>query len=128
MWAEIGIDGGNAVDIYAAGQPGAPRMASEQFVRLCGAGHKRRAHNPTCIVGVDGGEGTPVPIPNTAVKLTCADNTRLVTAREDKQTPTQKAHRTVCLLSLVFSFVGWRDSNPRHAREGKISVCLCLVA
>ena len=35
-------------------------------------------------VGVDGGEGTPVPIPNTAVKLTCADNTWLVAAREDK--------------------------------------------
>ena len=36
------------------------------------------------IVGADGGEGTPVPIPNTAVKLTCADNTWLVAAREDK--------------------------------------------
>ena len=36
------------------------------------------------IVGVDSGEGTPVPIPNTEVKLTCADNTWLVTAREDK--------------------------------------------
>ena len=36
------------------------------------------------IVGVDGGEGTPVPIPNTAVKLTCADNTWLVAAREDR--------------------------------------------
>ena len=35
-------------------------------------------------VGADGGEGTPVPIPNTAVKLTCADNTWLVAAREDK--------------------------------------------
>ena len=40
-------------------------------------------------VGVDGGEGTPVPIPNTAVKLTCADNTWLEAAREDKTTPTQ---------------------------------------
>ena len=36
------------------------------------------------IVGVDGGEGTPVPIPNTAVKLTCADNTWLVAARKDR--------------------------------------------
>ena len=41
------------------------------------------------IVGVDGGEGTPVPIPNTEVKLTCADNTWLATAREDKKMPTQ---------------------------------------
>ena len=36
------------------------------------------------IVGVDCGEGPPVPIPNTVVKLTCADNTWLATAREDR--------------------------------------------
>ena len=43
-----------------------------------------RVYKALNIVGVDGGEGTPVPIPNTAVKLTCADNTWLVAAREDK--------------------------------------------
>ena len=32
------------------------------------------------IVGADDGEGTPVPIPNTAVKLTRADNTWLEAA------------------------------------------------
>ena len=32
-------------------------------------------------------EATPVPIPNTAVKLFCADNTWLVTAREDRSPP-----------------------------------------
>ena len=36
------------------------------------------------IVGVDDGEGPPVPIPNTEVKLTCAENTWLVTVREDR--------------------------------------------
>ena len=36
------------------------------------------------IVGVDCGEGPPVPIPNTAVKLTSAHNTWLETAREDR--------------------------------------------
>ena len=36
------------------------------------------------IVGADDGEGTPVPIPNTAVKLTGADNTWLEAARDDK--------------------------------------------
>ena len=36
------------------------------------------------IVGADGGEGPPVPIPNTEVKLTCVDNTRRATAREDR--------------------------------------------
>ena len=35
-------------------------------------------------VGADCGEGPPVPIPNTAVKLTRADNTWLVTARKDR--------------------------------------------
>ncbi len=35
-------------------------------------------------VGADGGEGPPVPIPNTEVKLACVDNTRRATAREDR--------------------------------------------
>ena len=35
-------------------------------------------------VGADGGEGPPVPIPNTVVKLTGVENTWLVTAREDR--------------------------------------------
>ena len=48
-------------------------------------------HNTHNIVGVDGGEGPPVPIPNTEVKLTCADNTWRATAREDRKTPTQYA-------------------------------------
>ena len=36
------------------------------------------------LVGVDSGEGPPVPIPNTVVKLTGVNNTWLVTAREDR--------------------------------------------
>ena len=36
------------------------------------------------IVGVDCDEGPPVPIPNTEVKLTCADDTCLETDREDR--------------------------------------------
>ena len=45
----------------------------------------------TClnIVGVFNGEGPPVPIPNTEVKLTSADNTCLETDREDRSMPTQ---------------------------------------
>ena len=35
-------------------------------------------------VGVDDGGGTPVPIPNTAVKPTRADNTWLEAARNDR--------------------------------------------
>ena len=40
------------------------------------------------IVGVNGDEGTPVPIPNTVVKLVYGDNTWLVTAREDNSSRT----------------------------------------
>ena len=40
-----------------------------------------RAPEEPRIVGADDGEGTPVPIPNTAVKLTRADNTWLEAAR-----------------------------------------------
>ena len=42
------------------------------------------------IVGVICDEGTPVPIPNTVVKLIYADNTCLETSREDRSMPTQK--------------------------------------
>ena len=39
------------------------------------------------IVGVFNGEGPPVPIPNTAVKLTSADDTRLETDWENRSAP-----------------------------------------
>ena len=35
-------------------------------------------------VGIDCCEGPPVPIPNTEVKLICADNTCRVTGRKDR--------------------------------------------
>ena len=41
------------------------------------------------IVGVDDAEGPPVPIPNTEVKLSGAENTWLATARENREMPTQ---------------------------------------
>ena len=47
-------------------------------------------------VGVFNGEGPPVPIPNTAVKLTGADNTWLETAREDRQLPGSIGHSYEC--------------------------------
>ena len=39
------------------------------------------------IVGVNGDEGTPVPIPNTVVKHINAESTWLETAWEDKELP-----------------------------------------
>ena len=49
-------------------------------------------------VGVNGDEGTPVPIPNTVVKLVYGDNTWLATAREDNSTPTSKQQRKLLLF------------------------------
>ena len=59
---------------------------------LTGATKYSRVHDAShyCIVGVFNGEGPPVPIPNTEVKLTSADNTCLETDREDRSMPTQK--------------------------------------
>ena len=47
-------------------------------------------------VGVDDGEVPPVPIPNTEVKLTGAEDTWLVTARKDREMPTQSIHPNGC--------------------------------
>ena len=44
-------------------------------------------------VGAYCGEVTPVPIPNTAVKLTRVDDTRLATARESRSVPALKIKR-----------------------------------
>ena len=40
------------------------------------------------LVGVDDGEGPPVPIPNTEVKLTGAEDTWLATAWDNRKMPT----------------------------------------
>ena len=42
-------------------------------------------------VGVNDAEGPPVPIPNTEVKLSGAENTWLATARENREMPTHKS-------------------------------------
>ena len=42
------------------------------------------------VVGEYCGEGPPVPIPNTEVKLTSAENTCLATDWEDRSMPTQR--------------------------------------
>ena len=40
------------------------------------------------VVGIDDAEGTPVPIPNTEVKVGGAENTWPVTARKNREMPT----------------------------------------
>ena len=49
-------------------------------------------------VGVEGAEGPPVPIPNTEVKLSSAEDTWLATAWENREMPT---------LKKSFHPVGW---------------------
>ena len=62
------------------------------------------------IVGVFNGEGPPVPIPNTEVKLTSAENTCLETDWEDRSMPTQRSlshlRLRICLLSSVGRALG----------------------
>ena len=47
-------------------------------------------------IGADWDEGPPVPIPNTEVKLSGAENTWLVTAWKDREMPTQAKHLIRC--------------------------------
>ena len=71
-------------------------LQAKTGVLLCfGNGGKERGQSPlSCFfpfgkqVGVYDGEGPPVPIPNTEVKLVGGENTCLATDREDSTMPT----------------------------------------
>ena len=58
------------------------------------------------LVGVYDDEGPPVPIPNTVVKLTRADNTRRAASREDRSTPTQIPPLYGAVTTFLNSSVG----------------------
>ena len=45
---------------------------------------KEKQRRWSCMAGVDDGEVPPVPIPNTEVKLTCAEDSWLETACENR--------------------------------------------
>ena len=51
-------------------------------------------------VGVDDGKVPPVPIPNTEVKLTCAEDSQLETACENRQSPTWTESSEMKVLEL----------------------------
>ena len=55
--------------------------------------------------GVDSGEDPPVPISNTEVKLTCAENTCLETGRKDRYVPSQMSFQRTSKFLLVLFFV-----------------------
>ncbi len=62
------------------------------------------------IVGANGGEGPPVPIPNTEVKLISAENTWLEAARENRAVPTHKRstfnQNVLLLLYIIIKKIG----------------------
>ena len=60
---------------------GSPKSLLKEGLVLPETGENR-------IVGVDDGEGPPVPIPNTEVKLTGAEDTWLATAWNNRKMPT----------------------------------------
>ena len=57
------------------------------------------------IVGAYGNEVTPVPIPNTEVKLIRVDDTWLATARETKSVPTLKSLSIIDRLFYIWGVV-----------------------
>ena len=59
------------------------------------------------IVGADGGGGTPVPIPNTAVKPICAHDTWLEAARENRQAPTLRRPSGLSGGPFSFWLIAW---------------------
>ena len=91
------------------------------------------------IVGVNGDEGTPVPIPNTVVKLVYGDNTWLATAREDNSTPTPADRRSARYSSIaqlvehaavnrrvVGSSPTW-GATKRYSFEYLFFICFCPI-
>ena len=63
------------------------------------------------IVGVNCDEGTPVPIPNTVVKLIYAENTWLATAWEDRTMPTQSDLKKTQIASIFLNSSVGRASD-----------------
>ena len=64
--------------------------------------HSRNVFIP--LVGIFNDEGPPVPIPNTEVKLICAEDTWLEAARKNRSMPTHE--QCSCSLTSVSRIVG----------------------
>ena len=91
-------------------------------------------------VGVDYCEGPPVPIPNTEVKLACAEDTWLATTRDNRFSPTLpekemfrklvlitvRVHlfpsRTQKLSSRVPKILGWQRPGTIGFRQHKADI------
>ena len=76
-------------------------------------------------VGANGCEVPPVPIPNTEVKLTNAENTWLVTARENRTVPIHYPHTFRYADFFVTVFI---RKDIRNMKKNKIlSVVICAA-
>ena len=64
---------------------------------------QRNEVSSDAVVGVFNGEGPPVPIPNTEVKLTSAENTCLATDWKDRSTPTQSPESDLGALAFCMT-------------------------
>ena len=73
------------------------------------------------IVGVFNGEGPPVPIPNTEVKLTSADDTCLATDRENRSMPTLSRSRN--RSALFFARVIIHIAQKTDEKVVKLPTC-----
>ena len=65
-------------------------------------------------VGVFNGEGPPVPIPNTEVKLCSGDNTRRATGRKDSSLPTHPERERRDIWFAVCPFNHFNESHFAH--------------
>ena len=68
-------------------------------------------------VGVDYNEGPPVPIPNTEVKLVCAEDTWLETAWENRFSPTLKS--SIHLEAAFFICISKKPKRPEKRFRGE---------
>ena len=84
---------GGMLDYYdlttQRGKKGKKKVTKDKIEVLQPKGFNIEVTKVTREVGIDDAEGPPVPIPNTEVKLSGAENTWLVTARENREMPTQ---------------------------------------
>ena len=91
---------------------------SLHFLKRCGIISKP-SDEAAKTVGVDYYEGPPVPIPNTEVKLVCADNTWLETARDDRLMPTLKEPHE-CVVLFLFSLKFGKDTEKEQLQIVKL--------
>ena len=78
-------------------------MLTQNFIFVFLSKPTRRFPFKRKAVGVSNAEGPPVPIPNTEVKLCCAEDTYLATDRKNRSMPTHRKVTKIKYSSLAQS-------------------------